>query len=105
MRDVESGRPARQWIWWTLLAVSEALARDAHRQHLPGNYELPHLAKESPDTVRSRMGSPVYPRIAMEFWSDPSVPDADIHDFVQLIQLCRQLRKTATERNMDLWEG
>ncbi|MBK5942956.1 ParB family protein [Halorhodospira halophila] len=103
--DAGSQHPARKWIWWTLLAFSEALATDARRAHLPGHYDLPQIVNSSPGTVRSRMGSPGYVQIAMDFWSNPSVPETDIQDFIQLLRLCRQLRNAALERNMNLWEG
>ncbi len=104
-RDAPANQELRQWAWWTLITLSEALAHDSHMQYLPGSYELARFVQEDPHTVRSRMGSPAYLRLGMTFLSEPSVPDADIQELMRLVRMCRQLRQAATERNIDLWEG
>ncbi|MBK1734868.1 hypothetical protein CKO15_06100 [Halorhodospira abdelmalekii] len=93
---------AEHWVWWTLLALSEAIP---HLHQLPGDYELGHLMQHDPDSLRQRIGSPAYTQIAADFLSHPSISDADIQQLIRLIQLCRQLRQAAHERNIDLWEG
>ncbi|MBK5944816.1 ParB family protein [Halorhodospira halophila] len=92
--------PTTRWVWWTLLALSEA---PSHVSQLPGDYQLGHALERDPETLRRH--EPPATELATDFISHPSTTDVDFHDVMQLIQLCRQLRQADAERDITLWEG
>lgn len=93
----------RCWVWWWLLALSEAFSA-AHVTFLPEASLIRHmLLTDNHDLVFKVAGTPLLPFSVAEFITHPEADERDIDALWQLIQTCRHIRRTVNEDT--LWNA
>ena len=97
----------RQWLWWLLLSLSEEAVAPERMAHAPEGLLLRTLILDGDDAkALALVGEPDWKSLGHEFLSNPAVPEETVDDLLDVVRICRGIRRLAGDRiGSALWQA